>query len=89
MLYLGLFATALSYWLFAKGLQTTQISTAVTLTLAEPLVATLLGIFVVREHITGTVLCGIVLMFTALVLLIVPRKAKRDNATMKSIEFLS
>ncbi len=51
MLYLGLIATALAYWLFATGLKTVQTSTAVTLTLAEPMVATLLGISVVGERL--------------------------------------
>ncbi len=70
ILHLGLIATALSYWLFAKGLAGVKTSTAVTLTLAEPLVATLLGILVVGERMTLMVSCGLVLIFAALVLLL-------------------
>ena len=72
VLHLGLIATALSYWLFAKGLAGVKTSTAVTLTLAEPLVATLLGILVVGERMTIMVSCGLVLIFAALVLLLFP-----------------
>ncbi|WP_245613585.1 DMT family transporter [Pelobacter seleniigenes] len=72
ILHLGLIATALSYWLFAKGLAGVKTSTAVTLTLAEPLVATLLGILVVGERMTMLVSCGLVLIFAALALLLFP-----------------
>lgn len=66
MLYLGLIATALAYWLFATGLKTVQTSTAVTLTLAEPMVATLLGISVVGERLGIMEFCGLFLIFIAL-----------------------
>ena len=76
ILHLGLIATALSYWLFARGLQTVQASTAVTLTLAEPLVATLLGILVVGERMSLFVTCGLCLIFSALALLVFPDRGR-------------
>jgi DME family drug/metabolite transporter len=72
MLYLGLIATALSYWLFATGLKTVQTSTAVTLTLAEPLIATLLGISIVGERLGIMEFCGLFLIFIALFLIMIP-----------------
>ncbi|MGM9957008.1 MAG: DMT family transporter [Peribacillus sp.] len=66
-LHLGLFATALAYLLFNKGLLSVPSSTAVSLSLAEPLVAALLGVFLVGESLSllnwfgvGLLLCGIV-----------------------------
>ncbi|MFJ7744438.1 EamA family transporter [Peribacillus sp. NPDC097295] len=66
-LHLGLFATALAYLLFNKGLTSVPSSTAVSLSLAEPLVAALLGVFLVGENLSllnwfgvGLLLCGIV-----------------------------
>jgi len=47
--HLGLATMALSYWLFARGLQTVQVATAVTLSLAEPMTAATLGIVLLGE----------------------------------------
>ncbi len=72
MLHLGLIATALSYWLFASGLATVPASTAVTLSLAEPMTAAVLGVLVVGERLNVTAGCGLVLILSALLLLILP-----------------
>ena len=50
ILHLGLMATALAYLLFATGLRGTKSTTATTMTLGEPLTATILGIVVVGER---------------------------------------
>ena len=76
MLHLGIVATALSYWFFASGLKTVAASTAVTLSLAEPLTAAILGIVVVGERINVVSSLGLVLILSALVLLIVPDRAE-------------
>nr|WP_328589554.1 EamA family transporter [Priestia abyssalis] len=68
-LYLGVFATGLAYLLFAKGLVKLPASTAVTLSLAEPLTAALLGAFLVGETLTLTSWAGIGLLFFAIVIL--------------------
>src|SRR5690625_2764542 len=53
-LQLGIMATGIAYYLFSKGLVYVTSSTAVTLALAEPLTAALLGVFLLGEHLTIT-----------------------------------
>jgi DME family drug/metabolite transporter len=72
VLHLGLATMALSYWLFARGLKTVQVSTAVTLTLAEPVTASTLGVFLLGELLTAQAFGGIGLIFIGLALLAVP-----------------
>lgn len=66
-LFLGLFATALAYILFARGLQSTPVAKAVTLTLAEPLTASTLGIVLLGERLTFFAALGVLLIFAALI----------------------
>ncbi len=68
-LHLGILATAIAYLFFARGLLGTSAATAVTLSLAEPLTASILGMVVVKEVITVQILIGLALIFTALVFL--------------------
>ena len=68
-LYLGVVATALAYILFTAGLVNIPFPRAVTLTLAEPLVAALLGLLLLGEPATGASLAGLVLVFSGLLLL--------------------
>ncbi|PNU21453.1 EamA family transporter [Geothermobacter hydrogeniphilus] len=72
VLHLGLATMALSYWLFARGLQRVPIATAVTLSLAEPMTASLLGIFVLGEVLTPQAFTGIGLIFSGLLMLVLP-----------------
>lgn len=69
ILHLGLLATGLSYALFGRGLQTASVSIAGTLALAEPLTASLLGVFVLGEQLTVLALVGIALLFIGLAIL--------------------
>ncbi len=73
VLHLGLVTMALSYWLFARGLQTVQVSTAVTLSLAEPMTATVLGILVLGEQLNTQAFTGIIVILAGLVLLVLKR----------------
>lgn len=73
VMHLGLATMALSYWLFARGLQTVQVATAVTLSLAEPMTAATLGIVVLGEQLNLQALTGICLIFAGLVVLIIRR----------------
>jgi DME family drug/metabolite transporter len=68
-LYLGVIVTALSYWLFVRGLKSVPVATAVTLSLAEPLTAALLGILFLGERLSVTALCGIPVLFSGLAVL--------------------
>ncbi|MBW2690983.1 MAG: EamA family transporter, partial [Deltaproteobacteria bacterium] len=69
VLHLGLVATALAYWLFTRGLQRIQVSTAVTLSLAEPLTAGLLGLLLLGEQLNPLSFVGISLIFSGLAVL--------------------
>ncbi len=74
VLFLGLLSTSLAYILFARGLVNVPVSKAVTLTLAEPLTASTLGIVILRERLSIMGILGIGLIFAALVMLSVERK---------------
>ncbi len=58
-LYLGIVATALSYRLFARGVAGTSSATVATVSLAEPLTATLLAVLVIGEELTSQQLIGV------------------------------
>jgi DME family drug/metabolite transporter len=73
-LHLGLLATALPYMLYARGLTGVRVSSAVTLTLAEPVTASLLGVLVLGERLTPQALVGIALVFAGLVMISVRRR---------------
>lgn len=65
---LGLGATALAYILFASGLSRVSVSTAATLTLAEPLTAGLLGVLVLGERLSPVAVVGMSLLVVGLLL---------------------
>ncbi|WP_404334800.1 DMT family transporter [Planococcus rifietoensis] len=67
--YLGLAATSLAYLLFSSGLKTIPSSSAVTLSLAEPLTASVLGVAVVGEALSGQSWFGIALLIGGIALL--------------------
>jgi DME family drug/metabolite transporter len=69
VVHLGVVATALSYTLFASGLRLIAASTAVTLTLMEPLTAAVLGVLVVGESLTALMVVGALLVFAGLMVL--------------------
>lgn len=69
-LHLGIMTTAVSYWLFAKGLKNVNVGTAATLSLAEPLTATCLGIAVLHERLMVMEYFGMGLLFLGIVLLV-------------------
>lgn len=74
MVHLGLFATALAYVLFARGLHLLSVAKTTTLSLAEPLTAAVLGITVLGEELNIMVALGILCIFTGIVILSVERK---------------
>jgi DME family drug/metabolite transporter len=78
-LYLGIGATALSYFLYGRGLRTTPVATAATLALAEPAVAALLGLLVLGERLTPLSIAGLVLLAISLVVVAVPEKQPAEN----------
>lgn len=78
-LHLGIVATGIAYYLFATGLSKVTSSTAVTLSLAEPLTATLLGVFLLGEFLSVISWAGISLLLVGIGLLIW-RTRKEDAA---------
>lgn len=73
-LHLGVIATAIAYILFGYGLTTVPVATAVTLSLAEPLTASLLGVVVLGEQLTVVAWVGLGLLFAGLAVLSVGRR---------------
>jgi DME family drug/metabolite transporter len=66
VLHLGLITVGTAYIFFARGLQSVEVGRAVTLTLAEPLTAGLLGALVLREALNLPAGIGIALIFIGL-----------------------
>jgi len=79
VLFLGVVPTAVAYVLFARGLRGLQASEAATITLAEPVTAAALGVFVLSEQITGAGALGAALVLSGLVLLAL-RPVRRPRA---------
>lgn len=78
--YLGVAATSGAYLLFARGLRTTPVTAAATLTLAEPAVAAVLGVAVLGERLGGAALGGLLLLGAGLLLLVVPERRRAVRA---------
>ncbi|QRN86714.1 EamA family transporter [Clostridia bacterium] len=79
VLHLGLIATAAAYALFTRGLVDVPAPTAVTLTLAEPLTAALLGTFFLGERLSFVSICGVILLFIGLFFNTVGEKEDKKN----------
>ena len=77
MLYLGTIPTAVAYVLFARGLRRLSPGETSTLTLAEPLTATALGIVVLSEPFAPTTAVGAALVLGGIVLLALQPKRRR------------
>jgi DME family drug/metabolite transporter len=78
-LHLGLITVALAYTLFARGLLAVPAATAVTLTLAEPLTAGMLGVFLLGERLTPPAWLGVGMIFAGLALLSFTRTSTRTG----------
>jgi DME family drug/metabolite transporter len=76
-LWLGAVPTALAYLLFASGLRHLPANEVATLTLAEPVTATLLGAVVLSERPGAVAIAGIVLILAGLAVLAIPKRDER------------
>jgi len=85
-LQLGIMATGIAYYLFSKGLVYVTSSTAVTLALAEPLTAALLGVFLLGEHLTITSWFGIFLLILGIGVLLWAPKNTRSEEEYQMVE---
>ncbi|WP_296193250.1 EamA family transporter [uncultured Microbacterium sp.] len=74
VLWLGVVTTAVAYVLFAWGLARLRATTVSTLTLAEPLGATLLGLLVLHEHIGPVAAIGLAVIAVGLVVIALPQR---------------
>lgn len=72
-LWLGLVPTAIAYLAYGAGLRHMHANEASTLTLAEPITATLLGLFILHQHLGAPAWSGVALVFIGLVLLSLQR----------------
>lgn len=78
--WLGIATIAVAYTLFTWGLERLTAATAATLTLAEPLTATLLGVGVLGERLSAGAMLGVGVLAAGLVLLAVGAKPRRNAA---------
>ena len=69
VLYLGIVTTSMAYILFSAGLKRIPSSSAVTLSLAEPLTAAVLSVIVVGERLNGTSWMGIAMLLGGILVL--------------------
>lgn len=76
VLHLGLVTAALAYWLFARGLKHVPVATAVTLSLAEPMTAAVLGLVVLGERLSTGAVCGIGFILAGLSVLALGSRAR-------------
>lgn len=74
MLFMGVVATSIAYILFLNGLQKINASSAVTLSLGEPLTAALLGVFWLGEYLSFTSWLGVFILLSGIVVLTVGSK---------------
>lgn len=78
-LWLGVVTVAVAYLLFAWGLRRLAPTTVATLTLAEPLGATLLGLALLGERLATPGLVGLGLLAVGLVLVTLPGRTGRTE----------
>lgn len=80
--YLAAVPTVIAYLLFAVGLRALPPATVATLTLAEPVVAAVLGIVVLGESPTAVSVAGMTVVVAALVLLSMDVRRQSQRSTV-------
>lgn len=88
-LYLGLVPTALAYLVFASGLRRVRASEAATLTLAEPLTASLLGVVALGERPGLAAAAGAALILAGLTLLALPSRRPAPDPARTEVSYAS
>ena len=68
VLWLGVVATALAYVLFQRGIAGLPASSVATMSLAEPVTATGIGVLVLGERLSGLSLLGVAAVVLGLLL---------------------
>lgn len=77
-LWLGIVTTAVAYLLFGWGLARLTAITVSTLTLAEPLGATILGLLVLHEQLTAASAAGLALIAIGLAVVSAPSRRREE-----------
>ncbi|WP_338748892.1 DMT family transporter [Janibacter alittae] len=85
VLWLGIGATGVSYVLFQHGLARLSASTVATLSLAEPVTATLLGVLVLRETLSALSAAGIAVALLSLLLVAAPAHRRGRRLGSRSV----
>lgn len=80
MAYLGLATTTVAYILFSKGLQRIPSSSAVTLSLAEPLTAAVLSVLIVGERLDWLSWLGVSMLLGGILVLTLKGRADRESS---------
>jgi drug/metabolite transporter, DME family len=80
VLWLGVVTVAFAYVLFGYGLARLPAPHVATLTLAEPVCATLLGVGVLGERMTATATLGVAVLAAGIAVLTVPRRRARGDS---------
>ncbi len=79
-LHLGVVTTAVAYLLFGRGLSRIPVAVAATLSLAEPLTASLLGVLLLDERLGAPQWAGALLLLAGLALLTAPADRRQPPA---------
>ncbi|MGE7624654.1 EamA family transporter [Viridibacillus sp. NPDC096237] len=77
--FMGVFGTSIAYLLFLTGLQRISSSSAVTLSLGEPLTAAILGVFLVGEYLSLTSWVGVAMLLGGILVITFSGRAKKTN----------
>ena len=80
-LWLGVVTVTIAYLLFGAGLRGLSPATVSTLTLAEPLAATVLGLVVVHEQLSAVSVAGLIVIAVGLALVAAPVRARSDGVS--------
>jgi DME family drug/metabolite transporter len=88
VLWLGLAATTLAYVLFGRGLRHLSAGPVTTLVLAEPVIATFLGVVVLGERLTGLQWIGALLVLVGLALQGIVSTRRNPNASSSTQSIL-
>lgn len=81
-LWLGLVTTTLAYVLFGLGLRGLRASTVATLTLAEPLTASALGLLLLGERLAPLAVVGLLVLAAGIAVLTVASSRTRGKARL-------
>jgi drug/metabolite transporter, DME family len=81
IVYMAVAATAVAYLLYSSGLKELPAATAVTLALAEPLTAAILGVAIVGEELNFFAWMGVGLLLAGLIVLTFGKRGQDEEGT--------